>query len=205
MLFGLTGGMGCGKSTALGFFKMCGFATVNCDVLAAHILASDTVLQNKLIARWGEGIFAPDRKIDRKQVAAIVFANREELGWFEEKLHPLIHSSWLKTVSTHPKAAWIIELPLLFEKQLGFLFQQTICVTADTQTRLERLAIRGLSVEQAQARMDCQLPLEAKQDKADLVLSNNGTPAFLSYQIERLVPLLKVPTKSLFLFSKDYV
>ena len=205
MLFGLTGGMGCGKSAALGLFKSCGFATVDCDVLAAHLLASDAVLQNKLIARWGKGILTPERKIDRKQVAAIVFSNREELKWFERKLHPLIHSSWLKTVSTHPKAAWIIEIPLLFEKKLGFLFQQIICVTADKQTRLERLAARGLSIEQVQARMDRQLPLEAKQDKADLVLSNNGTPAFLSRQIERLVPLLKVPAGSLFLFSKHYV
>ena len=190
MLIGLTGGIGCGKSTVLSLFKEFGFGTIDCDTIGAELIEKDTHLQKELLKRWGKAILKANREVDRKQVAAIVFRNTEELSWLEGILHPMIHSAWQQKVAAHLKNSWVIEVPLLFEKNLAHLFEQTICVTADKNTCIERLAIRGLSTDDAQRRMACQFPLEVKQEQASFVISNNGTSAFLRTQVQKLILLL---------------
>jgi len=143
-------------------------------------------------ARWPEaadGASTPRAGgVRREAVAARVFAPGadEELRWLEELTHPRVMARWREAVAAEPGARWVAEVPLLFEKNLEKCFDFTVCVAASLPSQLARLAGRGLSHASAEARISKQLPLAKKNELADFVLSNDGTPDVLRTQVARL-------------------
>jgi dephospho-CoA kinase len=88
---------------------------------------------------------------------------------------------------------WIVEIPLLFEKDLEKEFDFTVCVASDPGVQAERLAQRGLPPQEAAQRIARQLPLAQKIERADFVLTNNGSLDFLRDQVLRLTHQLMRP------------
>lgn len=187
MVLGLTGVMGSGKSTVRKILEASGFRGIDCDAVVKHLLAEDVTVRDALCERWGDVVLSTDGSIDRAAVAAIVFENKEDLEWLESLLHPRVRAYWQTCVEEDLSARWVIEVPLLFENSLEKFFNFTVCVSCSSTTQLERLSRKGISAEEARARMANQLPIEEKVKRADYVLFNDGEESFLAEQVDRLI------------------
>jgi dephospho-CoA kinase len=128
-------------------------------------------------AAWG-GV-----RIDRRVVGEIVFGDAGELAWVEGLLHPRVRARWEGALAAEPGRDWVVEIPLLFEKSLASAFDFTLCVWASPATQAQRLAARGLTPTEMAARQARQWPVKAKAERADLVVSNDGSRDFLRRQV----------------------
>ena len=192
MILGITGGIGCGKSTASAMFAQIGFRRLDSDALIRDHVLTSTAVVDALRARYGDGVIDASGAVNRGALAARVFVNDGERLWLEELTHPLLFSRWRSAFAAEPSANWVVEVPLLFEKRLEIWFDFTICVASAPAQQLARLEQRGLSRALAEQRISKQLPLAHKIELADFVLWNDGTLPFLEAQISRLVESLSV-------------
>ena len=186
MKVGLSGGIGCGKSTVLGFFQEAGWRTVDSDAVVRELLATDAEVQAQLRSRWGEAVFA-DGAVDRGAVAKRVFGHEGDLKWLEELLHPLVRDSWLASIDQAPDVNWLVEIPLLFEKRLETRFDLTVCVASPPDVVADRMVVRAYTEAQIEQRRKQQMPLEEKIERADYLISNAGSLEFLKQQTTRLI------------------
>ena len=186
MKVGLSGGIACGKSTVLGFFREVGWQTVDSDAVVRELLATDDEVKAQLRSRWGEAVFA-DGAVDRAAVAKRVFSHEGDLKWLEELLHPLVRESWLASIAQAPNANWLVEIPLLFEKRLETRFDLTVCVVSPPDVAADRMVARAYTEEQIEQRRKQQMPLEEKMELADYLISNAGSLEFLKQQTTRLI------------------
>ncbi len=184
--------MGCGKTLVLSIFRDLGAATIESDAIVRNILASDEDVKGSLRRRFGDEAIGENGEADRKVIASRVFANEQELRWLEELLHPRVRQEWTRWLAARQETLKVVEIPLLFEKNLEKQFDMTVCVSADPTTQVERLAQRGFTAEQARERMARQLPLEEKEKRASRVISNNGHVDFTRAQVAHLVSTLKL-------------
>lgn len=187
MNLGLTGGIGCGKSTVVGFFREAGWRTLEADAIVRELLAHDAGLQAGLRARWGNSVFQSGGGIDRKALAARVFQDSAELRWLETQLHPMVRRRWQAMLDETDDRHCLVEIPLLFEKRLENHFDFTVCVTCPQKLVKERMVARGYSSAEIAQRVNQQMPLEKKTELADFLLSNAGTLEFLKRQTMRLI------------------
>ncbi len=191
MLIGLTGGIGCGKSSAAAAFAALGFRVRDTDRIVREQVLSEAAVLAEAEARWGREVKRQDGTLDRARVAAIVFADAGERLWWESVVHPRVGRLWRSEVAAAPEAEWVIEVPLLFEAGLEKGFDFVVCVGANPATQLARVTARGMTQAQAEQRIASQLPLAIKLNSAHAVLWNEGSLAFLHAQICRLGATLR--------------
>ncbi len=190
LIVGLTGGMGCGKSTAAAFFADRGFKRLDSDAIVHEMLRTDSEVVQAIRSKLGEGMLAPDGSVRRDRVGAVVFNDPAALAWLEELLHPRVLEHWRRIFASARDQRFIVEVPLLFEKGLANWFDFTVCVTTDSVQQLRRLEQKGISPELAQQRQAKQMPLARKCELADHVLLNDGSPEFLREQVNALADRL---------------
>ena len=187
MKLGLTGGIGCGKSTVVALFRDAGWHTIESDAIVRELLQGDAAVQSQLRERWGKGVFAEDGAVDRKAVARCVFGDPRELEWLEDLLHPLVRERWESAVAGEPEELWLVEIPLLFEKRLETRFDLTVCVSSPSDVVETRMLARAYTKAEIVQRRKRQLPLEEKIERADYLISNAGSLEFLKRQTTRLI------------------
>ena len=193
MIVGLTGGIGCGKSTAGKMFEKLGWGRVDSDELVRQLLSSEPAVIAEIRAAFGAGVFDDAGVIDRRKLAGIVFPDETALHRLESILHPRVRALWQAAVAQPAPAHWVVEIPLLFEKSLEKEFDFTVCLASDPGVQAERLASRGFSPQEASRRIARQLPLAQKIERADFVVTNNGSLDFLRDQVTWLVDQLTAP------------
>ncbi|MGI8461704.1 MAG: dephospho-CoA kinase [Solirubrobacterales bacterium] len=190
---GLTGSTGAGKSTVLAVLEKLGAATISSDAIV-HELLSRGELRDLLVERWGEEV-APDGEVDRSRIAAIVFKDRDELGWLESQLHPRVGArvaEWREGLEPEVKLA-VNEVPLLFETGMEAAFDAVLCVVAPLELRSERAAGRGLA--ELEGRDGRQIPEAEKAARSDFVVVNDGTREELEARLDELLPELETARK----------
>jgi dephospho-CoA kinase len=190
MKLGLTGGIGCGKSTALAYLQNLGWHTLQADALAKGLLDTEAEVKTAIAQQWPQ-VLNSDNTIDRSALAAIVFSDADSLRWLEGLLHPIVRRHWQEWLDRHNGQACAIEIPLLFEKQLQGEFDATLCIAASDAAVYRRMQARGFSSDQVAARAERQWPLPQKIQAADFVIWNDGEEAFLKAQLDALDQQLK--------------
>ena len=195
MKVGITGGIGCGKSTVARAFEQRGFRRLDSDRIVRERVLTDPDVIGALLERYGDRVVerpAVDGPlaVNRTELAQRVFADDAERVWLEELTHPLVYAVWREAFAAEPAAHWAVEVPLLFEKGLENWFDFTICVACAPDQQLARLEQRGLPRVLAGQRILKQLPLARKIELSDFVLWNEGSPSFLEAQVERLAHAL---------------
>jgi dephospho-CoA kinase len=187
MILGLTGGFGCGKSTAAKLFADRGFHHADSDqIIRESVLTAPAVLAS-LRERFGEKVLDSTGLVNRPALAAIVFADDSERLWLEELTHPLYFELLRGMLRAKPPVDWVVEVPLLFEKSLENWFDFTVCVACDPKSQIARLEQRGLDRTLAGQRISKQLPLARKIELSDFVLWNDGSTVFLKEQADRII------------------
>ena len=189
MVIGLTGGIGCGKSTAAACFAELGFQIVDADRLARQVLESH-VCVSRLRERWGAACLDAQGVPDRKWIGAKVFADPAERAFLESVTHPEV-ARLRREATADPKHDYVVEIPLLFEKDLAAGFAAVVVVACSDDVRRARLRARGLSDDEISARIASQLSLVEKVKRADAVIWNDGEPVFLHEQVRRWVGQLR--------------
>jgi dephospho-CoA kinase len=190
MILGLTGGLGCGKSTAAKIFAAHGFATMDSDAIVRDVVLKEAAIIAAIRERLGAEVLTAAGEVDRRLVARRVFADPEALRWLEVLVHPRVFAHWRAGLASAPDKSWVLEVPLLFEKSLQNWFDFTVGVASDASVQLARLEQRGLPPPLARQRISQQLPLAQKIELADFVLLNDGSLDFLREQVARVVDLL---------------
>ena len=181
--------MGGGKSTAARFFVDEGFLLLDADRIVREELLTLPLVIKQIAARFPTAVSAQNEVL-RPILAGFVFANKGDLLWLEGLLHPLIYEKWRDAFASAPQADWVVEAPLLFEQNLENWFDFTACVATSSANQLARLIERGITQSLAEQRISTQLPLVQKIEKADFILSNDGTPEALRLQVKHLVERL---------------
>ncbi|MBK9992285.1 MAG: dephospho-CoA kinase [Verrucomicrobia bacterium] len=191
MKIGLTGGIGCGKSTAARFFAEAGFRRIDTD----ELIKNEVLLQPEVVVaitqHFGPQTLTNGGQVDRAAVAKIVFSDEVALRWLEDLLHPRLFGILRTRLTEAPSEDYVVEVPLLFEKHLENWFDLTVCVATTSHLQIARLEERGLPKALAEQRISKQLPLAHKLELADYVLLNDGSPDFLRDQINRLAAQLR--------------
>lgn len=190
MIVGITGGMGCGKSTAARMLEQRGFRRLDADELVREKVLRDPEVIAALKNRYGAGVLGADGVVNRAVIAERVFADDAERLWMEELTHPVVFALWRAALAAEPNVSWVIEVPLLFEKRLENWFDFTVCVACSPALQLVRLEQRGIPRALAGRRISKQLSLAQKIELSDIVLWNEGAPAFLEAEIDRLAHAL---------------
>ncbi len=190
LLVGLTGNYGMGKSTVLGTFGKLGAITVGADGIVDELL-SDAAVLDKMRKALGASVFSEDGSLDRAKVASVIFKDKGRRDVVEEILHPLVFERIEELLDDFDRNETkgkivIIEIPLLFEKGYAGRFRRTITVYANEETALERLGQRGISREDARARMDAQMPIHEKMRMADFTIDNSGAREETEEQVKAL-------------------
>ncbi len=189
MVIGLTGGIGCGKSTAAACFAELGFVVIDADQLARQVLESHVCVSH-LRDRWGAACLDEQGVPDRKWIGAKVFADPAERAFLESVTHPEV-ARLRREATADPRHDYVVEIPLLFEKDLTAGFTAIVVVACSDDVRRARLRARGLSDDDISARIASQLSLVEKVKRADVVIWNDGEPAFLREQVRRWVGQLR--------------
>lgn len=190
LVVGLTGGMGCGKSTAAALFAEFGYHRLDADQVVREVLLRETDVIAAVRERFGAGVLDVSGEVDRARLGEIVFADDAGLAWLENLLHPRLLAHWREEWAAVRNERFIVEVPLLFEKQLENWFDFTICVTTDSALQLRRLEQRGVPHGIARQRLAKQLSLARKCELADFVLLNDGNLQFLREQVSELAQRL---------------
>jgi dephospho-CoA kinase len=183
---GLTGGIGSGKSTVSRLLEQRGAVIVDADAIAREVVAPGTPGLAAVTEAFGDGVVAPDGSLDRPALAAVVFADPEARKRLDAIVHPLVRARATEVAAAAPADAVVVnDVPLLVETGQAGSYDLVLVVEADPATRVARLVQRGLTAEDARARMAAQATDEQRRAVADVVLDNSGTPEELEAQVDR--------------------
>jgi dephospho-CoA kinase len=183
---GLTGGIGSGKSTVSRLLGEHGAVIVDADAIAREVVAPGTPGLAAIVEAFGAAVLAADGSLDRPRLAAVVFADPEARGTLDGIVHPLVRARARELEAAAPPGAVVVhDVPLLAETGQGSAYDVVVVVEADPDMRVARLVERGLTAEDARARIAVQATDEERRAIADVVLDNSGTPEELAQQVER--------------------
>ena len=187
MKVGLTGGIGAGKSTVADLFSQKGAVVIRSDELARQVIEPQTPGFQQVIDRFGKDLLNAEGYIDRAKLAQIVFKDDAALKDLENIVHPLVRKKTNQIIDQHTSETIIVnEIPLLLEKKMESLFDFLVIVISSEKNRLERLAHRGLTAEQATARMAKQVSDEQRKAAADFLIVNDGNLDQLEADVEKI-------------------
>jgi dephospho-CoA kinase len=187
MKVGLTGGIGAGKSTVADLFSKRGAVVIRSDELARQVIEPETPGQKQVISRFGIEILNDKGSIDRAKLAQIVFKDDVALKDLENIVHPLVRERTNQLISEQTSETIIInEIPLLLEKNMESLFDFLVIVISSEKNRLERLLQRGVSEDQAKARMAKQVDDQARKAAADFLIVNDGNLDQLDADVQKI-------------------
>lgn len=172
----VTGGIGSGKSTVTRLASAAGYSTIDADLVGHDVLAGPA--KAAVSARWPE-VVAGDQ-INRKSLAAIVFADRAQLKELEAMTHPLISEELRYRMAATTRGVLELSVPIPLAGDLP-----TIVVDAPDDIRRKRLLSRGLSEEQIDHRMANQPTRQEWLDMATIVIDNSGSAEDLHRSVTR--------------------
>ena len=173
MILGITGGTGCGKTTLLNVIAQAGGLILDCDAIYHELLQKDVSLLNAIETRFPGTV--ENGRLQRKQLGAIVFADRQALLDLNAITHVAVKAEVLSRLEEKPALA-AIDAIALFEGGLAELCGTTVAITAPTEDRVHRLMARdNISEEYARSRIAAQHDESWFRERCDCILENTGT------------------------------
>ncbi|NEO61201.1 MAG: dephospho-CoA kinase [Moorea sp. SIO4G2] len=201
-IIGLTGGIATGKTTVSNYLAdTYRLPILDADIYAREAVQPDSPILKQIYQRYGLQVQHSDGTLNRKRLGEIIFSNPAERQWLEQQIHPYVRDRFQSELDTFLDAiasggnpqdraaslvapTVILVIPLLFEAKMTDLVTEIWVVSCSPEQQLRRIQKRDrISKEQAQARINSQLPLQQKIALADLVLDNSSTKEALIQQV----------------------
>lgn len=188
LVVGLTGGIGCGKSTAAEIFAQLGAAVIDTDQISRQLTEVGQPALAMIRAQFGDTYFLVDGSLDRARLRHLVFSDPEAKSRLEHVLHPLIKDEVRRRLAEIQAPYTIVAVPLLLETgNYGDLVQRILAVDCMEQQQVERVMARSqLSTDEVRAIMTTQVSRDERLRLADDICSNDGDLPGLREQIMEL-------------------
>lgn len=188
-IIGLTGGIASGKTTVSNYLKERGFTVLDADAYSRKTTAKDGPAIPAIIDAFGEDIVDVNGELNRQKLGAIIFNDNDKRRQLNEIVHPLIREMMNADEQKFIVTGHVfLDIPLLFENGLDERCDFVVTVYVDRQTQMERLMDRNdLTSEEAESRINSQMPLEEKASRSKYRLDNNGDLDSLYVQIDGLI------------------
>lgn len=189
---GLTGGIACGKTAVANLLaERYGATLIDADQLAREVVEPGRPAYRQIVDHFGPKVLKADNTLDRKRLAALVFADPIERAKLEAMVHPRVRElarnkvASLAALPALQRPRLVVEaVPLLFEVGLEQEFDEVWVVGCAREQQIQRLMARdGISREDAMARLNAQWPLENKVERADRVIDNSGSFTDLDWNL----------------------
>ncbi len=172
-IVGLTGGIGCGKSTIASLFADLGVPIVDADIVARQVVEKGSPLLAKIAQHFGQEILLATGELDRTALRQRVFADPQEKAWLNQLLHPAIREEMLCQLkqTTAPYVLWVV--PLLLENHLETYCDRILVIDVSEETQIQRATQRDQnSAALIRKIMQSQVSRQQRLAKADDVISN---------------------------------
>lgn len=175
-VLGLTGGIAMGKSTISNFLKSKGIPLVDADEVA-HAVLEFKAVKVQLVKAFGTQILNGQNQIDRQQLGKMVFDNPQKLQELNQIVQPVIRKEIIRQLERVTKAPVVVlDAPVLFEQGYESLVDYIMVVSTTPAEQLHRLMERDqLPCKDAQKRIQAQMPIEIKREKADVIVDSSGS------------------------------
>lgn len=188
-LYGLTGGIGTGKSTVAQMLRELGATVIDADLGARAVIAPGTEGLERLVEEFGPAILDAEGRLDRPRMAELIFSDADARARLNAIVHPRV-GLWLyqRTAEAVERGAELVfhDVPLIYENGRQDDFEAVVVVFAPPEVAIERLVGRGLTEADARARVAVQLPIAEKVALADRVIDNSGNLEATRRQVELL-------------------
>jgi len=184
---GLTGGIGCGKSTVANLFSELGVPVIDTDIIAHQIMMPDGPAYQSVLDKFGYDCLSADQTIDRKKLASIVFKSKEQKQQLENILHPLIWLIAEQQINDTNYPYCVVVVPLLFEGSHQTRFNSTLVVDCAEEEQIKRVSIRDSRTKaEISAIMKNQIQRSERLSLADDIIYNLDTTDSLQTDIDTL-------------------
>lgn len=198
LVVGLTGGIASGKSSVSSIFRQRGIPVICADELAREVVRPGSQGISEIAEVFGSSVFDSDGGLNRPELARRVFSDPSKRKILESIIHPRVSQERDRLVSLYRDMGHkivVVDVPLLFEAGWEGSFDLVILVYTPRNVQQERLIIRdNMSNEEAAARLEAQMDIEAKKNMADMIIDNTGslfnTEKQVSLIIDRLESML---------------
>lgn len=172
---GITGGIGSGKTTVCQIFKILGVPVFHADEVARSLQETDGRIIKGLTDLFGKAIYLPNGKPDRKKIAALIFNDSALKNKVNQLIHPVVKEYFQHWVEKHKTADYILfEAAILFETGSFKNFDYTILITANEETRIQRVVKRDQTVrDSVMERIRNQMQDDEKIRLADFIIQND--------------------------------
>ncbi len=192
---GITGGIACGKSTAVAYLRSAGAAVTDADAISRNLTAEGGAALEAVRDAFGPSYFDDLGRLDRRRLGALVFGDAAARKRLEAILHPMVREEMERRLSAFEAQGYAVaflDIPLLYESGMQNMCDAVWVITAPAPVQLARLMRRdGLSREEALARIASQMPLSEKAALADEVIGNAGDPKRLEERVLSLYEAVK--------------
>ena len=175
-LLGIIGGIGSGKSTVSELFRQFGAAVICADDIGHQVLLLPQVKET-VQKRWGSAVFGENGEIDRRKLAAIVFADEKELSVLKTLTHPFIADEVNRQRKEYERSGvqlCLLDAPLLLESGWESIVNLIIFVSAPAAERWNRVKGRGWTKTEWKQRESAQFSVEEKSRHSNVLLDNSG-------------------------------
>jgi dephospho-CoA kinase len=195
---GLTGGIASGKSVVAGMLRDLGFDVIDADSLARELMEPGQTVHEEVVHEFGRGILDPKSstgQIDRRKLAALVFADRTKLDLLNAIVHPRVQETILRQFEEWACEGDVtvafVEAALLVEAGYPKYLDGLVVTWCKPEQQLERLRARGLSEEEARSRISAQLPVADKLKLATETIDCSGSLEDTRAQVQALAEKLR--------------
>ncbi|KAL6078764.1 Dephospho-CoA kinase cab5 [Balamuthia mandrillaris] len=193
---GLTGGIACGKSTVGAMFKEEeGVVVIDLDQLARQVVEPHTILFRRIVQHFGEEVVTEEGTLDRKKLAAIIFADRQQRKWLDRATLPAILRKLVGLLFwcfVKGEELVIVEAPLLFETGMQRWVNSVVVVAVPKEVQLQRLMSRDEAGQlDAQQRIQSQMDIGLKVKRADFVVDNSSDVQHTKKQVHAVLKQLR--------------
>ena len=192
---GLTGGIASGKSAVAAMLREMGFAVLDADSLAHRLIEPGLPAYDEVLQEFGPGVVAPDGRVDRPKLSAIVFADRARLDRLNAIVHPRVAEVVFRQFEEWQRGgtrdAAFVEAALLIESGIHKKLDGLVVAWCAPEQQLERLLARGLSEAEARCRIAAQLPVKEKLRLATEKIDCSGSIEETRRQVEALATKLR--------------
>lgn len=192
-IIGLTGGIASGKTTVSDYLKERGYTVLDADAYSRKTTAKNGPAIPAIKQAFGHDIVNTGGELDRKKLGSIIFNDADKRRQLNEIVHPLIRDMMNSDEQKFIEEGHVfLDIPLLFENGLNERCDFVVTVFVDRDTQLKRLTARNnLSIEEAEARINSQMPLAEKVRMSEYRLDNNGNLEALYKQIDQFIEELE--------------
>jgi dephospho-CoA kinase len=184
---GLTGGIGCGKTTIAKMFAQLAMPVIDADEISRQLVAIGQPALAQILQEFGADILCQDGSLNRNKLGELIFSDIKQKQKLESILHPLVYQAIQAELEQLTAPYCIICIPLLFETNMSHFVDRVLVVDCPVELQIERVKKRdNLTIERIKSIIDSQIARSIRIEKADDLIENFNTDDKLAERIKKL-------------------